>query len=63
MRTTLDLPKDLVDKAVKVSNSKNKTETIKLALQNLIQYKNLQQLKQYRGKLNIKIDIDALRQR
>jgi len=63
MRTTLDLPKDLVDEAVKVSNSKNKTETIKLALQNLIQYKNLQQLKQYRGKLNIKIDIDALRQR
>ncbi len=36
MRTTLDLPKELVDEAMVITNSKTKTELIKMALVNVI---------------------------
>ena len=36
MRTTLDLPKDLLNEAMKITKAKTKTETIKIALEYII---------------------------
>ncbi|MBU0558636.1 MAG: type II toxin-antitoxin system VapB family antitoxin [Bacteroidetes bacterium] len=39
MRTTLDLPKDLLEEALFLTKLPSKTEVIKEALRNLIQHK------------------------
>lgn len=63
MRTTLDIPQDLIDEALKITQSKTKTELIKLALENIIQKNRIRSLKNYRGKVDINIDLDSLRKR
>ncbi len=63
MRTTLDLPDDLVKEAMKVTHSKTKTDLIKIALQNIIQKEKSKSIQQYYGKIDLDIDLDALRQR
>lgn len=63
MRTTLDIPQDLIDEALKITHSKTKTELIKLALENIIQKNRIRSLKNYRGKVDINIDLDSLRKR
>ncbi len=63
MRTTLDLPKDLVDEAMKVTHISKKTDLIKTALLNLIQKERVKDLKKYYGKVKFDIDLDALRKR
>ena len=37
MRTTIDIPEDLINEAMKVTNSPTKTALIKIALYNIIQ--------------------------
>ena len=37
MRTTLDIPETLINEALKITQSRTKTELIKLALENIIQ--------------------------
>jgi len=39
MRTTIDIPEDLMKEAMKVTNSSTKIELIKIALKNIIQKK------------------------
>jgi len=63
MRTTLDLPADLVEEAMKVSRQRSKTATIVTALQDLIRKNRLQQLKAFRGKVALDIDLDEIRKR
>ena len=63
MRTTLDLPESLLAKAMKLSNSKSKTSAITLALQELIRKYEISDLKNYKGKIDLNIDIDQLRNR
>lgn len=63
MRTTLDLPQDLLDEAIKVSHCRTKTEVIQVALQNLIQQERVREIKNYRGKVHLNIDFDSLRNR
>ena len=63
MRTTLDLPKNLVDEALKVSHLKTKTALIITALEGLVRKSRIQELKSYKGKINLDIDLDALRDR
>lgn len=63
MRTTLDLPKELVDKAMAVTRSKTKTELIKMALQNVINQEKRNQLINFHGKIDTDIDLDVLRKR
>lgn len=63
MRTTLDLPKELIEEAMAVTRIRTKTALIKMALQDLIQREKIQGLKDYFGKVNIKIDLDRLRDR
>ena len=63
MRTTLDLPENLISEAMTVTHTKTKTEVIKLALQNLIQKENIKDIKKYFGKIDLEIDLDIIRNR
>lgn len=63
MRTTLDLPEDLVNEAMKISGCKTKTELIKFALKNIIVKEKVKDLKNYYGKVTLDIDLDRIRER
>ncbi|MFO1491931.1 MAG: type II toxin-antitoxin system VapB family antitoxin [Kiritimatiellia bacterium] len=63
MRTTLDLPKDLLQDAMKASGSKTKTSAIILALQDLVRKGNMQKIKAYKGRVPLQVDLDTLRKR
>ena len=63
MRTTLDLSAPLLEEAMALTKIRTKTEVITRALENLIQKEKVQQLKNYYGKIDLDIDIDALRKR
>ena len=63
MRTTLDLPELLVKKAMDVAHIKTKTNVIVLALEELIRKYNISDLKKYKGKIDLDINIDVIRDR
>jgi Arc/MetJ family transcription regulator len=63
MRTTLDIPENLLSEAMRVTKAKTKTEVIKFALENIIQKNKLKNLKNYRRKIELKINMDLLRKR
>ena len=63
MRTTLDIPKDLIDEAMSITHARTKTELIKLALTNIIDQNKRNKLINYHGRLNLDIDLDQLRKR
>jgi len=63
MRTTLDLPETLLAKAVSVSPKKTKTAVIIDALQDYVRKRKLQDLKLFRGSMDLDIDLNALRKR
>ena len=63
MRTTLDLPSELLEEAMTLTHSHTKTEVIKLALNNLIQKEKIQGLRDYFGKVDLGIDLNELRSR
>jgi Arc/MetJ family transcription regulator len=63
MRTTLDLPEDLVQKAMSLVQIKTKTQVIILALQELIRKEELSELKKFKGKINLDIDLNQIRDR
>lgn len=63
MRTTLDLPADLVNEAMEVTKCKTKTELIKIALKNIIVKERIKDLKDYYGKVHLDIDLDQVRER
>ena len=63
MRTTIDIPEDLITEAMKVANINTKTEVIKEALINLIQKEKIKELKKYHGKIDLDIDLNKMRKR
>jgi Arc/MetJ family transcription regulator len=63
MRTTLDLPEDLIAEAMKLTRISTKTDLIKTALANLITRERIKDLKKYHGKVDLDIDLDTLRKR
>jgi len=63
MRTTLDLPEDLLDKAMSLSKIKTKTQVIILALQEMIRKSEISDLKKFKGKIDLDIDLDVIRDR
>lgn len=63
MRTTLDLPDGLLREAMKASQQRTKTATIITALHELVRRQRLQQLKLFRGKVDLDLDLDRLRRR
>ncbi|PID40964.1 MAG: hypothetical protein CR984_00485 [Proteobacteria bacterium] len=63
MRTTLDLPEELLSEAMKVTRIKTKTKVIIVALEDLIRKKKIAELKAFKGKVDLPIDINSLRGR
>lgn len=63
MRTTLDLPEELLQEAMNLTHINTKTDVIKMALVNLIQKEKIKELKNYFGKIDLDINIDAMRNR
>lgn len=63
MRTTLDLPENLVSEAMKSTNIKTKTKVIITALEQLIRQSKISEIKKYRGKVDLDIDLDEIRGR
>jgi hypothetical protein len=63
MRTTLDLPGDLIEKAMAITRAKTKTEMFKLALENIINQEKVRRIKKYHGKVDLELDLDMLRER
>ncbi len=63
MRTTLDLPEKLLSDAMKVAHARTKTGVIIFALQELIRKSKIIDLKKYRGKFELDIDLNMLRDR
>ena len=63
MRTTLDLPENLLNEAMKATHTRTKTGVIVLALEELIRKSKISELKKYKGKIDLGIDLDTLRDR
>lgn len=63
MRTTLDIPNNLVQEAMRITQMKTKTRVIVKALEELIRKSKIAELKDFKGKIDLDIDLDALRGR
>lgn len=63
MRTTLDLPEELLNEAMRVSHIGTKTKVIITALQELIRKNQISEIKQFKGKVDLDIDLDSVRSR
>ena len=63
MRTTLDLPEDLIDEAMKATKMNTKTKVIITALEELIRKSKISGLKEFKGKINLDINMDSVRGR
>ena len=63
MRTTLDLPEELVKDAVAASGCKSKTETIVYALTEVVRRKKVEALKAMLGTVVVKTDLAKTRGR
>jgi Arc/MetJ family transcription regulator len=63
MRTTLDIPEDLLEEARKILGFKSKTDVVIQALQQLIRRHKLDELRALAGKVAIEVDIPKSRRR
>ena len=63
MRTTLDLPESLVADAMKISHQRTKTAVIITALQDLVRKNRLHELRRFKGRVPIELDLMAVRKR
>ena len=63
MRTTIDLPEDLIKEAMNITRIKTKTQVIITALEEMIRKSKISELKQFKGKIDLEIDLDHLRGR
>ena len=63
MRTTLDLPENLLDEAMKATHITTKTKVIITALEELIRKSKISGLKKFKGKVDLDIDMDTIRGR
>ena len=63
MRTTLDLPIDLVEEARAALGFKSKTDTVVLALRELVRRRRLDDLKDLLGRVDLDIDLSTSRRR
>ena len=63
MRTTLDLPGQLLAKARRASGARTKTETIIMGLTALVRQKTLERFWRTRGKISLNLDLGKSRAR
>lgn len=63
MRTTLNIPEDLIEEARSLLKFQSKTDTVIVALEELIRKKKVEQLKRLAGKVELDLDLDSSRRR
>lgn len=63
MRTTLDLPENLLNEAMRVTHTDTKTAVIVFALEELIRKSKINGLKKFKGKVDLDIDLNEIRAR
>ncbi|MBI5628720.1 MAG: type II toxin-antitoxin system VapB family antitoxin [Candidatus Rokubacteria bacterium] len=63
MRTTLDLPAELLDEARRLLGFKSKTDTVVLSLRELVRRRRVQELKTLLGSVRLDVDIPTSRRR
>lgn len=63
MRTTLDIPERLIEEAMKASRIQTKTKVIITALEELIRKSKISEIKKFKGKIEMDIDLNAVRGR
>jgi hypothetical protein len=63
MRTTLDIPEELIEEARRLLGFKSKTDTIVVSLRELIRRRRIEELKALLGQIELDIDIPASRRR
>ena len=63
MRTTLDLPEDLVESARTALGFKSKTDTIIVALRELVRRHRIEELKGLLGRVELDVDVPRSRRR
>jgi len=57
MRTTLDLPENLLNEAMKLTHTETMTAVIVKALEELVRKSKIKDLKKYKGKIDLDIDL------
>ena len=63
MRTTLDLPAELLDEARRLLGFKSKTDTVVLSLRELIRRKRIDEMRDLLGSVTLDIDTAESRRR
>ena len=63
MRTTIDIPDDLLNDAMRVSHVRTKTMAVILGLKELIHRYQIEKLRSLRGKLDLTVDVRSSRKR
>lgn len=63
MRTTLDLPEDLIESARIALGFKSKTDTVVMALRELVRRHRIDELKALLGRVELDIDVPRSRRR
>jgi hypothetical protein len=63
MRTTLDIPEELMNEAIKTTHIHTKTKVIITALEGLIRKTKIAELKKFKGTVDLDIDLDVIRKR
>jgi Arc/MetJ family transcription regulator len=63
MRTTLDIPGELIEEARRLLGFKSKTDTVVVSLRELIRRRRIEELKALLGKIQLDVDIPGSRRR
>ena len=63
MRTTLDIPEALIEEARRLLGFKSKTDTVVLALRELIRHRRIEDLKEVLGSVELDLDLHRSRRR
>jgi len=62
MRTTIDIDKNLIEEALKLSKISTKKELINLSLKEFIRRRHLEKLKNRLGNCDLNIDLSSLKE-
>ncbi len=63
MRTTLDIPEPLLEEARQRLGFKSKTDTVVVALKELVRRDRIEELKELMGKVRLEVDLPKSRRR
>lgn len=63
MRTTLDIPEELIEEARRLLGFKSKTDTVVVSLRELIRRRRIEEIKALLGKVDLDVDVEASRRR